>query len=67
VPGWLRRRLSRKPQDPLEDPAALTPQEGEAADAAVAAFQALALELVENGEWVRLRFGEETGGPAAAR
>jgi putative nucleotidyltransferase with HDIG domain len=31
-----------------------------------ARVQALALELVESGEWVRLLFGEETGGPAAA-
>jgi putative nucleotidyltransferase with HDIG domain len=32
-----------------------------------ARLQALALELVESGEWVRLLFGEESGGPSAAR
>ncbi len=32
-----------------------------------ARLQALAFELAENGEWVRLLFGEESGGPAAAR
>ena len=32
-----------------------------------ARVQALARELVENGEWVRLLFGEESGGPAVAR
>jgi hypothetical protein len=32
-----------------------------------ARVQALALELAENGDWVRLLFGEESGGPAVAR
>ena len=32
-----------------------------------ARVRALRQELVENGEWVRLLFGEESGGPAAAR
>lgn len=32
-----------------------------------ARVQALARELAENGEWVRLLFGEDAGGPAAAR
>lgn len=46
---------------------------GEAIDSAralglgPARVRALARELVENGEWVRLLFGEEKGGPAAAR
>lgn len=32
-----------------------------------ARLRALAGELAENGQWVRLLFGEEAGGPAAAR
>lgn len=32
-----------------------------------ARVQALRVELTENGEWVKLLFGEESGGPAAAR
>lgn len=32
-----------------------------------ARVQALRAALVEHGEWVRMIFGEETGGPAAAR